>query len=72
MTLVQLHRQGERRVALVHVHYFGACALTFGDGFLLEDADVMIVEFAGFGRALRNRISVATTPHALVHVLPLA
>jgi hypothetical protein len=40
----------------VHVHYFGACALSFGAGIRLEDGDVMEVAFAGFGRPLRNTL----------------
>lgn len=47
-----------RRPGDVHVHYYGACALSFGDGVQLDDGDVMIVEFAGFGRALRNPLAV--------------
>lgn len=42
----------------VHVHYYGACALSFGDGVQLQDGDVMVVEFAGFGRPLRNPLKV--------------
>ena len=45
-----------RRPGDVHVHYFGACALSFGDGIRLEDGDVMAIAFAGFGRPLRNAL----------------
>ena len=42
----------------VHVHYFGACALSFGDGVRLADGDVMEVAFTGFGRPLRNHVRI--------------
>jgi len=45
-----------RRPGDVHVHYFGACALSFGDGVHLVDGDVMEISFQGFGRALRNPV----------------
>src|SRR5579864_7772707 len=43
-----------RRPGDVHVHYFGACSLSFGDGLELADGDVMEISFDGFGRPLRN------------------
>jgi hypothetical protein len=43
-----------RRPGDVHVHYFGAHSLSFGDGIALQDGDVMMIQFDGFGRALRN------------------
>jgi hypothetical protein len=46
--------EGHRCPDDVHVHYFGACALSFGDGVELTDGDVMAIRFEGFGRALRN------------------
>lgn len=52
--------EAHRRPGDVHVHYFGACALSFGDGVRLADGDVMQVQFEGFGRALRNPVRVAT------------
>jgi hypothetical protein len=48
-----------RRPGDLHVHYYGACALSFGDGVALADGDVMSVQFSGFGRALRNPLRVA-------------
>lgn len=56
----------------VHVHYFGACALSFGDGVELIDGDVMIISFAGFGRALRNPLRVAHGDATLIEVKFLA
>ncbi len=60
-----------RRPGDVHVHYFGACALSFGDGVQLADGDVMEISFSGFGRPLRNplRVDHADRPPATVHAL---
>jgi hypothetical protein len=57
-----------RRPGDVHVHYFGACALSFGDGVQLVDGDVMEIQFDGFGRPLRNLVSVMRAADALVSV----
>jgi len=56
----------------VHVHYFGACSLSFGEGVQLANADVMQVRFEGFGRPLRNPLLVADAPNALVAVHKLS
>jgi hypothetical protein len=61
-----------RRPGDVHVHYFGACALSFGDGVQLADGDVMEISFTGFGRALRNPLHVARGAATLVAVKSLA
>jgi hypothetical protein len=61
-----------RRPGDVHVHYFGACALSFGDGIGLVDGDVMQVRFAGFGRPLRNPLRIDDAPSTLVAVKSLA
>lgn len=60
-----------RRPGDVHVHYFGACALSFGDGLQLADGDVMEVAFSGFGRPLRNPLRAASRVASPVHVRPL-
>ena len=49
---------GHRQPGMVHVHFFGADALSFGDGVRLQAGDVAEVRFEGFGRALRNGIQV--------------
>jgi hypothetical protein len=61
-----------RRPGDVHVHYFGACALSFGDSVELREGDVMAVHFEGFGRALRNPLVVESAPSALVSIRALA
>ena len=61
-----------RRPGDVHVHYFGACALSFGDGVQLADGDVMEVRFEGFGRPLRNPLLVDTSANTLTAIRSLA
>jgi hypothetical protein len=46
--------EGHRQPGDVHVHFFGAHSLSFGDGITLRDGDWMEIHFDGFGRALRN------------------
>jgi hypothetical protein len=60
-----------RRPGDVHVHFYGADALSFSDGVTLSHGDVMAVEFEGFGRPLRNPVSVAARPDSPVRALPL-
>jgi hypothetical protein len=50
--------EGHRRPGDVHVHYFGAVSLSFGEGLQLADGDIMVVQWAGFGRALRNPLRI--------------
>jgi hypothetical protein len=52
--------EGHRQPGDVHVHFFGAHSLSFGDGVRLKDGDWMEVRYEGFGRALRNPICVET------------
>ena len=47
---------GHRQPGSVHVHFFGANALSFGEGIVLQEGDIAEVRFDGFGRALRNPI----------------
>jgi len=47
-----------RRPGDVHVHFFGAHSLSFGDGIVLKDGDWIEVRYEGFGRALRNQVRV--------------
>jgi hypothetical protein len=49
---------GHRRPGHVHVHFFGAHSLSFGEGIKLESGDWMQVRFEGYGRALRNPIQI--------------
>ena len=64
--------EAHRRPGDVHVHYFGACSLSFGDGVQLADGDVMNISFTGFGRPLHNPVKIVAPPARLVSVAPLA
>jgi hypothetical protein len=57
-----------RRPGDAHLHFFGADAFSFGDGVALEDGDVMVVAFEGFGRPLRNPLRVDRSPQQFVPV----
>jgi hypothetical protein len=63
---------GHRQPGSVHVHFFGADALSFGEGVVLEEGDVMEVQFQGFGRALRNPVRVEAQSHRPLRVRSLA
>jgi hypothetical protein len=60
-----------RRPGDIHVHYFGACALSFGDGVQLADGDWMQIQFEHFGRPLRNPLRISPAMDALVVVQSL-
>ena len=55
----------------VHVHFFGADCLSFGEGVSLSDGDVMQVGFEGFGRPLRNPLRWEKQSPAVVKVVPM-
>lgn len=57
-----------RRPGDAHVYFFGADAFSFGDRIQLQSGDVMEIELAGFGRALRNPIRHDTSTPRLVSV----
>jgi hypothetical protein len=63
--------EAHRRPGDAHVHFFGADAFSFGEGVTLQDGDQMIVEFAGFGRALRNPIRIDPRGETLIGVKPV-
>ena len=60
-----------RRPGDLHVHFFGADAFSFGEGVRLQDGDIMQVQFAAFGRPLRNPVHVAHSAVELVAVRPV-
>jgi hypothetical protein len=39
-----------------HIHFFGADAFSFGAGIMLQNDDIMMVEWKDMGRALMNRL----------------
>ena len=57
-----------RRPGDVHVHFFGADCLSFGEGIRLIDGDIMRISFDGFGRALRNPVRVSRRAADLIEV----
>jgi hypothetical protein len=48
---------GHRQPGMVHIHFMGADCLSFGEGIRLQSGDVTEIQFAGFGRPLRNTIT---------------
>lgn len=64
--------EAHRRPGDVHVHYYGAHSLSFADQVLLEEGDIMTIQFGGFGRALRNPVKVAAPMREPVLVRSLA
>lgn len=63
--------EGHRRPGDVHVHFLGAHSLSFGSGLELSDRDIMSIQFAGFGRALRNPLHAASRKASLITVQQL-
>jgi hypothetical protein len=45
-----------RQPGMVHIHFMGADCLSFGEGIRLQSGDVTEIQFAGFGRPLRNTV----------------
>lgn len=62
---------GHRQPGQIHVHFFGADALSFGEHIVLRDGDIADICFQGFGRALRNPIHQEAKPVDLVRVRSL-
>jgi hypothetical protein len=63
---------GHRQPGSVHVHFFGANALSFGDDIVLHEGDVAEIRFDGFGRPLRNPIHEEVKSLKPVNVRSLA
>jgi hypothetical protein len=60
--------EAHRQPGDVHVHFFGADCLSFGEGIRLADGDVMQIAFDGFGRPLRNAVRVSNEEPELISV----
>jgi hypothetical protein len=54
-----------------HIHFLGATAFSFAAGFAIEDGDETVIEFDGFGRALRNPVKFDRTPERPIAVKPI-
>jgi hypothetical protein len=63
---------GHRQPGMLHVHFLGADALSFGDNIRLTAGDTTEVSFAGFGRPLINTITVDETMTSAIRVQPMA
>jgi hypothetical protein len=63
---------GHRQPGNIHIHFYGADALSFGDGIVLSEGDITEVRFEGFGRALRNSIHEEPKSKQPFHVRSLA
>ncbi len=50
--------EGHRTPDHVHIHFFGAHSLSFGEGIELREGDIMQVQFDGYGRPLRNPVTI--------------
>lgn len=63
---------GHRQPGQLHIHFFGADALSCGAGLELDEGDIAEVQFQGFGRALRNPIHKDVKSNQAVRVRSLA
>ncbi|HZR64746.1 MAG TPA: AraD1 family protein [Terriglobales bacterium] len=63
--------EAHRRPGDIHVHFFGAYTLSFGDGVRLADKDIVQVRWDGFGRALRNPIRITLSAPQLTTVMSM-
>lgn len=59
---------GHRIPYQAHVHFFGADAFSFGDRLLLQQGDIMSVEWKGLGRTLKNTLQLPDETETLVTV----
>jgi hypothetical protein len=57
-----------RRPGDLHIHFYGAHSLSFGDQINLVDGDVMEISYRGFGRPLQNPVNVVSRPEKIVTV----
>lgn len=64
--------EGHRQPGMVHVHFLGADALSFGEGVRLADGDVTEVSFDRFGRPLVNTITVEESITSAIRVQAMA
>ncbi len=60
-----------RRAGDAHIHFFGADVFSFGEKIKIEHGDVIEIELAGFGRALRNPVRVEKAAQKFIEVKAL-
>lgn len=63
--------EAHRRPGDIHIHFYGACSLSFGDNIALEHNDLMEISFEGFGRPLRNLLQIDRQNDTVQEVQPL-
>ncbi len=62
-----------RQPGTIHIHFYGAHSLSFGDGIELAQSDWVTVSFEGLGRPLRNPIMRKSSANlSPVHVTALS
>jgi hypothetical protein len=59
-----------RRPGDVHIHFLGTSVLSFADGFVVEDGDVIEIGADGYGPPLRNAVSRAPLETIMTKVFP--
>jgi len=59
---------GHRQPGMVHIHFMGVDSLSFGDGIRLKSGDAAEIQFEGFGRALRNKVTIEECLTTPIHV----
>jgi hypothetical protein len=64
----QFKYAGHRVPDTIHVHFFGADALSCGEGIELEDGDHMTVDLPALGRPLRNPVRIDRSPEQLTAI----
>lgn len=65
--------EAHRQPGTIHIHFYGAHSLSFGDGIELVQDDWVTVSFDGLGRPLRNPIArKSSTDLSAVHVTALS
>lgn len=60
-----------RRRGDIHVHFFGTDCLSFSDNVRLQHGDVMQIAVEGYGRPLRNPVSIDNSATHRINVVPL-
>jgi hypothetical protein len=63
--------EGHRRPGDIHIHFFGTDYLSYSDGIRLQEGDVMLVAFEGFGRPLRNPVRVINSKYNPISTISL-
>lgn len=53
----------------LHIHVYGTATLSFADGIVLQDNDVMEIDCPQLGRPLRNPVVSRTMPKPIIHKL---